>query len=582
MKWLFSRDRFINEAKLRDVLSDTQKRRLKVVWGEKYLDYEEVKPTDRIIQGKWKLSDEDKDEIINRFFKTDYSWVRENLSSLPDKFSEVLNKCLSIQNKSDILRREDLDQNQVERLVIGFGGKEEFNIKKLKISQISCLNYPIFKTLNASETKSNSRIVRDDRGLPIKGEDDKLLKEPKEPGELSFSGNLANLNTFITGYNTAFPDEKVNANIFLHSHIQNITNMITDNPDIVDFDLFGDHNMYLLIEHNAVNIMNMSVSKFYKSCQELYFGGGHGIQYMKGLLINVFDPNSIPAFIVFDTPYYNVTEEGSEKVEKLSDVLPLCRLVIRSIEPFGDSDKTKLFFDSTYPDRMKEMTRKIIEKYSGNVSNDDGYIRKYPFAPDIEISDYDILNLPYMDNLEVVKGTRIGRNTKSLYLSAEYDWSNAIIDKDINIKEVIIETPNIPKNFFNIKLNPEWIKFKYITINDFSVFNNIITDSVSLYQCKLNSNFIEDLYKVSPNLKKLSLGSVSVKNFNDLSMFKSLEELELIYTISSKEDLEKLLSGLDIKKLTLSGDVVRMDRNKNYIRELKRKGVTVLLKGLVL
>jgi hypothetical protein len=29
-------------------------------WGEKYLDYDEVTPTNKIIQGKWKLSEEDK------------------------------------------------------------------------------------------------------------------------------------------------------------------------------------------------------------------------------------------------------------------------------------------------------------------------------------------------------------------------------------------------------------------------------------------------------------------------------------------------------------------------------------------
>lgn len=575
MKWILPRDKFINEAKLRDVLSKPQKEVLLRVWGEKYLDYEEVTPTNRIKQGKWKLTEEDKDAVINRFFKTNYSWVREVLANLPDKFSEVLSQSLSISDN------KNLDSYQRER--VGQGFKEGFDIKKLKIIQIACLNYPIFKQLNSSETKSDTKVLKDENGSPVRDDKDNIIKVPKEPGEPSFSSNISNLNTFITGFNSSYPDSRVDGSIFLNSNIQNITNMIDDNPDIIDFDLFGDHEMYLLIEHNAVNIMNMSVSKFYKSCQELYFGGGHGEQYMRGLLANVFDPNTIPAFLIFDTPYYGISKSGGDP-EKLSDVLPLCRLLIRSIEPFSETDsETKLYFDKTYPDRMKDILQKMIEKYSGNEPADYDYIRKYPFAPDVQIKDWEeTLGDPYMDNLDIVKGTRIGKNTKSLYISGNYDWSNVIIDKDINIKELIIETPNIPNNFFDIKFKPDWIKFKYITINDFSVFSNILTDSISLYQCKLNRNFLDDLYKVSPGLKCLSLGGVDVDDLSKLSMFSNLEDLELLYTISSKEKLEDLIGKLNLKKLSISGDLIKNKENKEYIERLKKDGVSVKLKGLVL
>lgn len=582
MKWLFSRERFLNEAKLRDVLSTPQKRRLVKVWGEKFLDYEEVTPTDRIKQGKWKLSEEDKDMVINKFFKTNYAWVREQLSSLPDKFAEVLTQSLSLNNR-------ELNGDQRKRISAGFtdDGKD-FNIKHLKISQISCLNFPIFKTLNAGETKADSIVVKGEDGRPLRDENNNIIKREKVPGEPSFSTNVANLNTFISGYNTAYPEQQVNASIFLNSYIQNITNMIADNPDIIDFDLFGDHEMYLMIEHNAVNIMNMSVSKFYKSCQELYYGGGHGEQYMKGLLVNVFDPNTVPAYLIFNTPYYNKTEEGEGKIEKLSDVLPLCRLLIRSIEPFGEKSETKLYFDKTYPERMKNVLQDMVEKYSGNEPADAEYIRKYPFAPDVEVDDFKVLNKPYMDSLDVIDGTRIGKNTKVLYLSGNYDWSNAIIDKDANIKELIIETPEIPKNFFATKFKPDWVKFKYMRINDFSVFSNIFTDSISLYHCKLNDNFLDDLYKVCPNLKKLSLGNVEIKDLRTILMFKSLEELELVYTVSAKEDLESLLQGeffrqpLNIKKLVLSGDMIQNEKNKKYVEKLRKNGISVSLKGLVI
>jgi hypothetical protein len=365
--------------------------------------------------------------------------------------------------------------------------------------------------------------------------------------------------------------------------------MIADNPDIIDFDLFGDHEMSLMIEHNAVNIMNMSVSKFYKSCQEMYFGGGHGEQYMRGLLVNVFDPNTVPAFLVFNTPYYNKTQDN-ESMQKLSDVLPLCRLLIRSLEPFGEDDRTnkgKIYFDKTYPDRMKDVLWEMIQKYSKNRPSDD-YIRKYPFAPDIEIKDYEVMNKPYMDSLEITEGTRIGRNTKVLYLSNNYDWSKVIIDKDINVKELIIETPYIPKNFFEVNLKPDWVKFKYMKINNFSVFKNLITDSISLYQCSVNKDFLNEMHKLFPGLKKLALGNVEVSDFKDLLKFKNLEELELMYTLSAKYDLESLLQGeffrqpLNIKKLTISGDLLKNEKNKQYIDKLKKNGITVSVKGLIL
>jgi hypothetical protein len=578
MKWLKARDKFLSEAKLRDVLLDPQKKRIINVWGEKYLDYEEIEATDRIKQGKWQLSEEDKDIVINKFFGTNYSWVREKLNSLPDKFAEVLTMSLYLDNK-------DLSNTDKKRVEIGFKGKS-FNIKKLQISQISCLNFAIFRTLNAGETKADSIVVKGEDGRPLRDENNQIIKQAKEPGAPSFSNNIGNINTFISGYNSAYPDNKVDASIFTNSYIQNITNMISDNPDIIDFDLFGDHEMSLLIEHNAVNIMNMSVSKFYKSCQEMYFGGGHGDQYMRGLLINVFDPNTIPAFLVFNTPYYNKTEINGNP-EKLSDVLPLCRLLIRSIEPFGEDSKPKLYFDKTYPDRMQGVLHEMIEKYSKNKQNDD-YVRRYPFAPDIEIKDYSVMNKPYMDSLEIVEGTRIGRNTKVLYLSSNYDWSKVIIDKHVDIKELIIETPDIPKNFFDIKIKPNWVKFKYMKINDFSVFKNLITDSISLYQCSIASTFLSDMHNLFPDLKKLSLGNVEVEDFKEILKFKKLEELELMYTLSAKDDLESLLQGrffrqpLNIKKITISGDLLKNEKNKQYLKKLKKNGITVLVKGLVL
>jgi len=49
------------------------------------LEYEEVEPTENIIQGKWKLSEEDKNSVLGHFFGSDMSVVFSTFDSLPEK-----------------------------------------------------------------------------------------------------------------------------------------------------------------------------------------------------------------------------------------------------------------------------------------------------------------------------------------------------------------------------------------------------------------------------------------------------------------------------------------------------------------
>ena len=39
MKWIKSREQYLNEAKIRDVILPRQAKEVAEVWGEKYLDY---------------------------------------------------------------------------------------------------------------------------------------------------------------------------------------------------------------------------------------------------------------------------------------------------------------------------------------------------------------------------------------------------------------------------------------------------------------------------------------------------------------------------------------------------------------
>ena len=82
MKWIKDRNKFLNEAKLRDVIFARQAKEVSRIWGEKFLDYEEVTATDKIKQGKWKLSDEDKNRVLGKFFDC-------NMTAVTDVFSNI-------------------------------------------------------------------------------------------------------------------------------------------------------------------------------------------------------------------------------------------------------------------------------------------------------------------------------------------------------------------------------------------------------------------------------------------------------------------------------------------------------------
>ena len=75
-------------------------------------------------------------------------------------------------------------------------------------------------------------------------------------------------------------------------------------------------------------------------------------------------------------------------------------------------------------------------------------------------------------------------------------------------------------------------------------------------------------------MKKYNLGKI------DLSIFDELEELQLVYSI--EEDLNDVIKDLRFKKLVISGDLMSNKDNKNYVSELRRKGIKVEVIGLTI
>lgn len=561
MKWIKNRQSFLNEAKLRDVLHKRQIKQVNKQWGEKYLDYEEVDPTDKIKQGRWKLSEEDKIEVLSYFFSSNYDdsgidmeVVFDTFKNLPEKFANILADSFDV----DVFKNQ-LEKDKYEIIF------KDFNPKSPTIDQISCLYEPVFRKLSANDTRATSVIQKDEDGRPIKDEEGNMLRVEKEAGAPIFERNLVNIKGFVESYNRCYESEKVNENIFYTREISNIISFAKENHNSeykIDFEIFN-RDLYLSINHNAADILNMSISTFYSSCQHLYTGS-----YKRQLLANVFDPNSIPAFLIFDTPIF-------WNDEKISDFLPLSRMMVRSIESFN-SDETKIFFDRAYPDRMKKVFGEVIEKYSGNKENHNGG-GNYFFTPDIDTNDDDISD-PYMDRLGLRRGTFIGKNTKSLYLNRNYDWSEIKISPSANIKEMVIETEDLPDNFTDIKLNIDWIKFKYLIINSLDPFKLIKTDSLAFDKCKFDAKILAEL---SSELKKLQIISCDLKGDLDLSIFKNLEELHLIYTLDDLEDLQKSIEGINLKKLVVSGDIFSSTEGKDYLKSLKSR-IKVELVGPVI
>ncbi len=320
----------------------------------------------------------------------------------------------------------------------------------------------------------------------------------------------------------------------------------------------------------------MSISKFYTSCQHLYSGG-----YNSQVLGNVFDPNSIPAFLTFETPIF----WGEEKI---SDSLPLSRMVIRHIESFDDSvldDSPKIFFDRAYPDRVKEVFDDIIIKYSGNIENveDAEDNERYLFSPDIDYSDDDSdeMQEPYMDRLNVKRGTYIGVNTKKLYLSRISDWSGYKISKNARIKELIIETTDVPDNLLDMKFNLDWIKFKLLKLTTLKAFDKIKSNAIAFDKCSFDNSVLKEIKEFNPTLEKLQLTACDITGL-DLSVMGNLSELQLVYTLERGAKLQDIMRGVNTKKLVVSGDVFSDRDNKMYINSLKSKGVKIETIGPVI
>ena len=558
MKWIKSRKNFLNEAKIGDVILPSQKKEVIRTFGEKWLDMEEITATEKIIQGDWELSKEDKFKVLNVLFGCDVEEAQKQYADLPDEFIAAVNESLSFLETADDTR--DVNIKRAKESL------SELDLKDIGIDEMIALNYPVLRKLS-NETNKAEIIQRDETGRPVMGADGRPVKIQFEPGPV-FEKNLINLESFRQDYNKYY-DKKVEAN-FNDRNIQAIINVVKQDHNSeykTSYKVFN-RPVHLKISHNPKDILNMSISKFYASCQHLYSGG-----YRSQLIGNVFDPHSIPAFLIVKTPIYN----GDDL---LSEQLPIARSMVRWLDGYDKNEKGAIFFDRTYPDRLREVMYEMLTKYTGmepigTQAKSNGL--KYTFSPDIPAQAQGDIRDPYMDSLGLNRKKYVGINTTRLTTSMS-GFDKMIISPQAKVKELIVDSPSVPEALFSLPLKLDWIKFKFINIKEMPDTSKFDCKSFAFDKCKFSSEDIQKVIADHKDMNKLQLTSCEVDDLKLSGL--NVEELQLVYTTT--DSLASVLDGATFKKLVVSGDLMSDKANKEYINNLKRGGVKIETVGLVL
>ena len=137
----------------------------------------------------------------------------------------------------------------------------------------------------------------------------------------------------------------------------------------------------------------------------------------------------------------------------------VCEKIIKELY----ESNTELVFRNKKLRNIYKMDESDYENY-----DEDEHGGEYLWTPDIQEGDR--VDSPYMDRLGIRKGKYIGTNTKTLYLTAASNWTNTVISPKARIKELIIESVDLPANIFEVPFDLDWVKFKFIKIKSLSDF----------------------------------------------------------------------------------------------------------------
>ena len=321
---------------LKDEISPIQSKYIRKWNSKKYLDYDVPSKTDAIKEGKWKLNEKDRFNVLSDFFSVDYELLETEIKKIPYEFGIAL--------------YESIEDDKIKSIF------SNFNVNNPSNTQIVTFFSPNFNLISSKETESDKKVLKDDDGKPVLDANNKIQYIWKEAGEIVYTKNKGNLQKFQESWNLAYPNNRVNVPI---GGLSNINSTTVERKQISDFNIFNNDDMFLYITSKPSDTLNMSASKFYTSCQDLY----RETSYNDQIVANVFDKNSKVCYIIFDTPYY-LTDNYEDEKQKVSEFLPICRNIIRLV-------KDSLYFDKTYPQRMAKVIERLITDYTGMTNEED-------------------------------------------------------------------------------------------------------------------------------------------------------------------------------------------------------------------
>jgi hypothetical protein len=358
---------------------------------------------------------------------------------------------------------------------------------------------------------------------------------------LEISNNKTSLYNFLThceknNFNLSYTSQDLKSE---EKTINGIINGITNLTLIVNNNKLK--KAYIYISDKPIDVLNMSVSCFFNSCQNLY-NGSHN----QKLLNNVFDKNMKVCYMIYDEPFI---DQAGNKV----NYTPLSRNIIRYIETLY-KEKGEFYLDRTYG----VLDSDLIKNY---INNNLGFKVTTNTTETYHGTAVKGLSLPYLDNgLKAKFLTPDGLEVESeTFEEALADFlgvkivdepePNVYIDNDGDKYEVY-EHDSLYDSFYRDNFGSYYDDFaenkKYI---------NQFLDKLEWNEDNINDNFDSD------EIRQYIIDNLEY-SFNDLNLFTDIFYNEKIFNINGI--IKNLYNGNrqnfinDLKKYT---EFLELDRN---------------------
>jgi hypothetical protein len=385
-------------------------------------------------------------------------------------------------------------------------------------------NNSLFKHMLFIVTESDFTSIKD---LKILYSNNFILLQAKDNNKYNpkFSNNKSNLYNFIKSFNKAFPQDSIDYDTTKDKVLNGLRDVIMNYENNIE--KIESSKLYLYITDKPSDKLNMSVSKFYNSCQNLYNGS-----FNHKLLANVFDENSKLALLIFDTPY---TDTKGNKIPYTS----IARCIIR----YSDD---KIMFDKVYPSDMEDVMYKIIEEYT-DLKNNSEESDKYKYKH----IDSD-LPLPYMDKFNLVN---IGKSLESKKIKAISEFLNVDTNEINMISENEYEHDDIIYYCMTYDEALEESKDKIIHDIEKEINDLHITFSIQRLLKITNDNFKH--YVKENNIELENYTAEKIINLFDLPLREFIDKYISLYKyINANENEDNLINYVYTNYKKIDGFIV--------------------------